>query len=85
MCAKRGAILAVFNSARTFAQVQVGLEEAGFYTKDCLVFRRHSGIPKGLNFKKKLQKLGKPTANYGTDGIAVFGMNGKQFASCKSP
>src|SRR6185437_13779004 len=57
-----GAIVAVFSSTRTFAHVQVALEEAGFYARDCLVYRRHSGIPKGLNLKKKLEKLGRADA-----------------------
>lgn len=30
------------------AHVQVALEKAMFYTRDILVYRRHSGIPKGL-------------------------------------
>jgi site-specific DNA-methyltransferase (adenine-specific) len=55
---KSGAYVAVFSSTRTVAHIQVALEEAGFYARDCLVFRRHAGIPKGLNFEKKLTKLG---------------------------
>ncbi len=54
---KNGAPVAVFNSTRTIAHVQVALEKAGFYTRDILVYRRHSGIPKGLNLKKKLEKM----------------------------
>ena len=57
-----GAVIAVFSSTRTFAHVQVALEEAGFYARDCLVYRRHSGIPKGLNLKKKLERLGRADA-----------------------
>ncbi len=60
---KAGAIVAVFSSTRTFAHVQVALEEAGFYARDCLVYRRHSGIPKGLNLKKKLKKIGRSDAD----------------------
>ncbi len=59
---KHGAPVAVFNSTRTIAHVQVALEEAGFYTRDILVYRRHSGIPKGLNLKRKLEKMGHPDA-----------------------
>jgi len=59
---KPGAVVGVFSSTRTFAHVQVALEEAGFYARDCLVYRRHSGIPKGLNLKKKLEKLGRADA-----------------------
>ena len=51
-----GAPVAVFNSTRTAAHVQVALERAGFYARDILVYRRHSGIPKGLNFSAKLKK-----------------------------
>jgi len=57
-----GAVVAVFSSTRTFAHIQVALEEAGFYARDCLVYRRHSGIPKGLNLKKKLEKIGRSDA-----------------------
>jgi site-specific DNA-methyltransferase (adenine-specific) len=53
---KAGAFVAVFSSTRTLAHVQVALEDSGFYARDCLVYRRHSGIPKGLNVEKKLAK-----------------------------
>ncbi len=49
---KRGAFILVFNSTRTIAHVQVALERAGFYARDILVWRRHSGIPKGFNGKE---------------------------------
>jgi site-specific DNA-methyltransferase (adenine-specific) len=54
--AKPGAVVAVFNSTRTMAHVQVALERAGFYARDCVVYRRHSGIPKGFNLSAKLQQ-----------------------------
>jgi site-specific DNA-methyltransferase (adenine-specific) len=53
---KPGAVVAVFSSTRTLAHVQVALEDAGFYARDVLVYRRHAGIPKGLNVQKKLEK-----------------------------
>ena len=56
---KPGAIIAVFNSTRTVAHVQVALERAGFYTRDCIVYRRHSGIPKGDNLALSLKQKGK--------------------------
>ncbi len=59
---KHGAPVAVFNSTRTVAHIQVALEEAGFYARDILVYRRHSGIPKGLNLKRKLEKMNHPDA-----------------------
>lgn len=55
---KPGAIVAAFNSTRTMAHVQVALERAGFYARDCIVYRRSSGIPKGLNIKSKLEQKG---------------------------
>jgi site-specific DNA-methyltransferase (adenine-specific) len=55
---KAGAVVAVFSSTRTLAHVQVALEAAGFYARDVLVYRRHAGIPKGLNVQKKLEKMG---------------------------
>lgn len=60
---KPGALVAVFNSTRTAAHVQVGLERVGFYTRDCIVYRRSSGIPKGLNFAAKLKKHGSKEAD----------------------
>jgi site-specific DNA-methyltransferase (adenine-specific) len=60
---KNGAIVAVFSSTRTLAHIQVALEDAGFYARDVLVYRRHSGIPKGLNIEKKLSKLGDTNAH----------------------
>lgn len=59
---KPGALVFTFNSTRTIAHVQVGLENAGFYARDIIVWRRNSGIPKGLNVAKKLEKLGDPAA-----------------------
>ena len=55
---KPGALVAVFNSTRTVAHVQVGLESAGFYTRDCIVYRRPSGIPRGLNVAAKMRQKG---------------------------
>lgn len=55
---KPGATILVFNSTRTIAHVQVALEDAGFYARDMLVYRRSSGIPKGINMEKKLEKEG---------------------------
>ena len=55
---KPGAFILVFNSTRTIAHVQVALEQVGFYARDILVWRKHSGIPKGINLSKKLAKDG---------------------------
>lgn len=55
---KPGATVLVFNSTRTVAHVQVALENAGFYARDMLVYRRSSGIPKGINIKKQLERKG---------------------------
>lgn len=57
---KAGAPVAVFNSNRSIAHVQIALENSGFYTRDLLVYRRNSGIPRGLNLEKKLEKMGNP-------------------------
>ena len=55
---KPGAAVLVFNSTRTIAHVQVALEKAGFYARDIVVYRRSSGIPKGINMQKKLEQEG---------------------------
>jgi site-specific DNA-methyltransferase (adenine-specific) len=55
---KPGAYILVFNSSRTIAHVQVALERAGFYARDIIVWRKNSGIPKGINLAKKLKKDG---------------------------
>lgn len=55
---KPGAYVMVFNSTRTSAHIQVALEDQGFYARDTIVWRRQSGIPKGLNAEKKLKKMG---------------------------
>lgn len=57
-CLKSGAFVLVFNSTRTIAHVQVALERAGFYARDMLVWRRHSGIPKGFNGKQMKERGG---------------------------
>ena len=59
---KPGAYVYTFNSTRTVAHVQTALEDNGFYARDIIVWRRHSGIPKGLNVYKKLEKMG--VSNY---------------------
>lgn len=53
---KPGATVAVFNSTRTVAHVQVALERAGFYARDIVVYRRSSGIPKGANLQRLSQR-----------------------------
>jgi len=55
---KPGSYILVFNSTRTIAHVQVALENAGFYARDIIVWKKNSGIPKGLNFSGKLKKDG---------------------------
>ena len=55
---KPGSYILVFNSTRTSAHIQVALEDVGFYARDTIVWRRQSGIPKGLNAEKKLEKMG---------------------------
>lgn len=55
---KPGATVLIFNSTRTIAHVQVALEKAGFYARDIVVYRRSSGIPKGINMQKKLEQKG---------------------------
>lgn len=57
---KPGAVVAAFNSTRTMAHLQIALERAGFYARDCLVYRRSSGIPKGLNIASQMKKKGSP-------------------------
>lgn len=59
---KPGSYILVFNSSRTIAHVQVALENVGFYARDIIVWRRNSGIPKGINIKKKLETMGDDTA-----------------------
>jgi site-specific DNA-methyltransferase (adenine-specific) len=55
---KPGAFVAAFNSPRTAAHVQCALEDVGFYARDMIVYRRHSGIPKGANIEKLLERKG---------------------------
>lgn len=55
---KPGATVLIFNSTRTVAHVQVALESAGFYARDIVVYKRPSGIPKGVNIKQQLEKKG---------------------------
>ena len=55
---KPGGAFAVFNSNRTISHIQVAMERCGFYTKDILIYKRSSGIPKGANLKSHLKKKG---------------------------
>lgn len=59
---KPGALVLIFNSTRTAAHIQVALENVGFYARDVIAWRRNSGIPKGINIAKKLEKLGDENA-----------------------
>ena len=55
---KPGAYVFTFNSTRSIANIQTSLEDIGFYARDIIVWRRNSGIPKGLNLSLKMQKMG---------------------------
>jgi site-specific DNA-methyltransferase (adenine-specific) len=55
---KPGAYILVFNSSRTIAHIQIAMEKAGFFTRDIMVWKKNAGIPKGLNYAKKLEKMG---------------------------
>lgn len=59
-----GATVLVFNSTRTIAHVQVALERSGFYARDIIVYRRSSGIPKGVNIKEQMKKRRDPDAEF---------------------
>ena len=72
---KPGGFLLVFNSNRTVAQVQVAMENVGFYARDIIVWKRNTGIPKGLNVSKKMEKLGDPNFEYWTNwNSALYNM-----------
>lgn len=58
---KSGGLAFIFNSTRTSAHIQVAFENVGFYARDVLVWRRNSGIPKGLNLAQKLKREGNPS------------------------
>lgn len=55
---KPGGLVLIFNSTRTAAHIQIAMENVGFYARDIIVWRRNSGIPRGINMEKKLEKLG---------------------------
>lgn len=59
---KPGGTIACFNSTRTVAHVQIAFEKAGFFSRDILVYRRGSGIPKGFNYSARLRKDGNSDA-----------------------
>ena len=61
---KPGSYFLIFNSNRTIAQVQVAMENVGFYARDILIWVRNTGIPRGLNISKKMEKMGDPDAKY---------------------
>lgn len=53
-----GAYISVMSSTRSAGRIQVALESVGFYSRDMMVYRRRSGIPKGLNGASKLRQTG---------------------------
>lgn len=59
---KPGSLALVFNSTRTVSHIQTAFENVGFYARDIIVWRRNSGIPRGLNVQRKLEKEGNPNA-----------------------
>ena len=81
---KPGGIVAVFNSTRTVAHVQVALEAAGFYARDCIVYRRPSGIPKGLNLSSKLKQKKHAEYEIWRGWHSSSEMSGKLLPSCKN-
>ena len=64
---KPGSYVAIFNSSRTAAHIQVALEDVGFYARDILVYRKPSGIPKGFNLAAKLRSLGRSDSSAWTE------------------
>lgn len=59
---KPGSFVGVFNATRFLAHTQVALENVGFYSRDVLVMKKNSGIPKGFNGKAMLKKMGRQDA-----------------------
>lgn len=59
---KPGSLALIFNSTRTVAHIQTAFENQGFYARDIIVWKRNSGIPRGLNVEKKLKKENNPNA-----------------------
>jgi DNA modification methylase len=52
---KPGAPLLSFGGARTFHRIAVGIEDAGFEIRDCLLWLYAKGFPKSLNFGCKCE------------------------------
>ncbi len=53
---KPGAALLAFGGARTFHRMAIGIEDAGFELRDCLMFLYGKGFPKSTNVGLQLDK-----------------------------
>lgn len=53
---KPGAFLFAFGGTRTYHRVAVAIEDSGFLLRDCLLWVYGSGMPKGQNISKAIDK-----------------------------
>ena len=53
---KPGAHLVAFGGTRTFHRLAVGIEDAGFEIRDCLLWLYGQGFPKSLDISKAIDK-----------------------------
>lgn len=56
---KPGGFLLSFSSTRNYHRIVCAIEDAGFEIKDCIQWLYGSGLPKGLDIQKAIDKLGK--------------------------
>lgn len=54
--AKPGAMLLAFGGTRTHHRLMVAIEDAGWELRDCLMWLHGSGMPKGINISKAIDK-----------------------------
>lgn len=54
--AKPGALLLAFGGSRTYHRLAVAIEDAGWEIRDCIMWVYSSGMPKGHNISKAIDK-----------------------------
>ena len=97
---KQGAMLLSFGGTRTFHRMTCAIEDAGWEIRDCLSWLYSSGMPKGLNISKGIdKKLGakrkvvreysaasqKGSKNWNSDRRGGKGSGYKQLAQITEP
>lgn len=69
---KPGGHLLSFSGTRTYHRMTCAIEDAGFEIRDCLMWLYGSGMPKGLNIGKAIDKMERGFPQGGPDPLSPY-------------